>query len=243
MKVFERAVLGATAFSCGMNLTKSDVVIEKNIFCASEFCQSFNIKKVKSDNNTLVENLKRRNILGNDGLYSPLPVSAFLSSILNQKNTNVLFDCKVTEIQKTDDGFLIEYFSKSGFNKILAKKIIDTTDIGVFSQLSSLSEKFYIAALDGYSGKTGDFEIIKGHLKDEYFLKMAVKDFDYVTARKNILKVAEENDFVIASFAPIFAFSYKEKFIKSDKNYTFIPSISFGDFISAYKASGELLWS
>ena len=141
----------------------ADVVIEKNIFCASEFCQSFNINRVNNDCNVLTENLKKRNILGNDGFYSPLPVSAFLSNILNQKNTNVLFDCKVTEIEKINDGFLIEYFSQSGFNSLFAKNIVDTTSNGVCGQLNGLSEKFYIAEFDGYNGETGDFEILNGY--------------------------------------------------------------------------------
>lgn len=239
MKVFDRAIFGASAFCCGMNLSKKDVVVEKNIFCAVEFCQSFNINKVNSNGEFLTEELKKRNILGNDGFYSPLPVSAFLAKILKQKNTNVLFDCKVTSVEKKDNGFLIEYFSQSGFNKIFAKEIVDTTSLGVFSQLREYTNKHYIAALDGFCGKTGDFEIMKGHLKNEYFLKISAENLDYISARKRLLEISEKNNFVIASFASEFSFSYNEKFLKKDNNYSFVPSASFANFAEAFKAGGE----
>lgn len=250
MKNYNRVIFGATAFSAGMScaLQENDLVIEKNIFSGAEFSQSLNAKPIDMSTDycdetaDLLYELKRRNILGDDGCYSAVALSPVISSYFLKSKADILFDCIVTNIDRDENGFVIEYFGERGFVTVTAKEIIDTTDVGVFDEVVSYpyeyqvaAKKHYLANLDGYNGKTGDFEIIKGHLGTEYYLKINAEKLDLVRARAVLTKIAEESNFKIASFASGNAYEYKEpyKTIRV-RNYYFVPSASFKNFADAF---------
>lgn len=250
MKEFNKVIFGATALSAGLsvNLSENDLIIEKNIFSGAEFAQSFNAKPIKDNSDycnktkELLSELKSRNILGSDGCYSALPLSGCLSAYLLKSKAAVLLDCVVTSISKTDAGFIIEYFGENGFSEVFAKIIIDTTDAGIFKGATDYPydynvgiKKYYIANLDGYNGSEGDFNIIKGHLKNEYYLKISADNMDLTDARLALIKIAEQNKFKIASFAYDFAYDYKKAYkTVRTRNYYFIPSASFNNFADAF---------
>lgn len=250
MKEFNKVIFGATALSAGLsvNLSENDLIIEKNIFSGAEFAQSFNANPIDVSENysdetkELLSELKSRNILGDDGCYSAIPLSAVLSLYFSKSKATVLYDCVVTDVKRDEKGFTIEYFGESGFCKVKAKTILDTTDVGIFEEAVSYpyeyivaAKKHYIANLDGYNGKTGDFEIIKGHLGSEHYLKINAEGLDLIKSRAKLTEIAEKNNFKIASFASGFAYDYKKPYkTVRTRNYYFIPSASFSNFAKAF---------
>lgn len=250
MKKYKRVILGATVFSAGfsLNLTEDDIIIEKNIFTGAEFCQSLKANPIDIDTDycektkEFLKQLKERNILGDDGAYSAIALSPVISSYFLKSKATVLLDCVVTKIDRNENGFIIEYFGESGFCEITVDEIIDTTDTGIFDEAVSYPFEYqvgvkrsYIANLDGYNGKTGDFEVIKGHLNNEYYLKINAEDLSLIEARAALTRIAEKNNFKIAAFASLNAFDYKTvyKTVRM-RNYYFVPSASFRNFADAF---------
>ncbi len=241
MREFNRVIFGATALTAGLSfkLAENDLIIEKNIYSGAEFCQSLNAKPIDIDadyageTKAFLEELKSKNILGDDGHYSAIPVSAVLSSYLLKSPANILLDCVVTSVKKQNNEYIIEYFGENGFYEISAKQIIDTTDIGVLDELKGLAKKNYLANLDGCN-ENAECNTIKGYLKGEYYLKINAENLDFISARAEILRIAKENGIKIAAFSPVFAYDYEDIYFKADENYTSCPSASFGDIGKAF---------
>lgn len=243
MRKFNTVVFGATALSAGLsvNLSENDLIIEKNIFSGAEFAQSYNAKQIDflceytDITKQLLDELKKRNILGDDGCYSSIPLSAVLSERFLNSKANILLDCIVTSVEKAGSSYIIEYFGESGLCRIEADNIIDTTDVGVFGELSDVPAKYYLANIVGCNNQYEDFEVLKGHFNDEFYLKASAAALDYIDARKKLVSIAEENSFKIAAFSALFSYDYNSEYTeKKDEKYFICPSASFENFALAF---------
>lgn len=147
-KYYDTAVFGTTFLGLGAALGMENVVvIEKGGLFGAEFVNSYKVcaPKVVEPKTELgkefLEDLKRRGLVSEEGEIYPAPAVYVLSSYLKEKAMDILLMTEVTGIKKVDDYYEIMVYHSSGFETIYAKRILDTTTLGIGHAVSGKYEK------------------------------------------------------------------------------------------------------
>ena len=147
-KYYDTAVFGTTFLGLGAALQMENVVvIEKGGLFGAEFVNSYKVcaPKVVEPKTELgkefLEDLKRRGLVSEAGEIYPAPSVYVLSSYLKEKSIDILLMTEVTDIKKVEDYYEIMVYHSNGFETIYAKRILDTTILGIGHDASGKHEK------------------------------------------------------------------------------------------------------
>ena len=147
-KYYDTAVFGTTFLGLGAALQiENVVVIEKGGLFGAEFVNSYKvcIPKVVEPKTELgkefLEDLKRRGLVSEAGEIYPAPAVYVLSSYLKEKAIDILLMTEVTGIKKVDGYYEIMVYHSNGFETIYAKRILDTTTLGISHVAAGKYEK------------------------------------------------------------------------------------------------------
>ena len=243
MRQVESLLVGATAYAVGYAAgNKNCMIVEEGQWVGSDFSATLNAECVDvqalqtAAAKTLADDLTARGLLDEAGRVHILPIAAKLSEELLRLNVTVLFDATTVSVEKEKDGYVVTIFHRNGFEKIEAKRVIDTRACIYVDG----AKKFFCTMITDMDESISlpDAKLLKGGL-GESTLKMYVdQETDYQSARRkteefllNFLKGAK-----IYAYANSFGYEYDsvcEKRIMP--NYKHIPSLSFGNVLFAYE--------
>ena len=147
-RYYDTAVFGTTFLGLGAALQMENVVvIEKGGLFGAEFVNSYKVcaPKIVEPKTELgkafLEDLKRRGLVSEAGEIYPAPAVYVVSSYLKKKSVDILLMTEVTNIKKVDGYYEIMVYHSNGFETIYAKRILDTTTLGIGHDTADKYEK------------------------------------------------------------------------------------------------------
>ena len=271
MKHYDIAIFGATMLAAGIIQSLSEekrkdcIVIESSFNYASDYVPSMKAARIENTGkeplcdraNELLTSLRERGIVDGDGNIHVFPLSAVCSSLLS--DCRVLLGTSVTSVEKESNTGerIIKYINSAGFGSISAKKVIDTTNLGVLRSNEGLrlteksgARKYLCASLAKCSENAKDIcgfsadgvSAVKGAIGDEYILKLAVKENagyaaarEYLAAKWASLSVKEFSGWKIGAVAATFEYDYASPVRISKNLCEFIPSTSYANPIDSFE--------
>lgn len=268
MRYYKNIIIGATAFgigkACSLN-SNSTLLIESGMICAHEFTASYktgticNLTSLSAYSEKLVSKAKACNLLYNGKLSLP-SVSGILAEMLLESQADVMLNTEISDIKKSDNGFLVTVFSKDGFETVFSENILDTSSKGT---LHSYGEKLpyiveYAAAVTktantdiDSSAKYSDAVLEQCRFDSEYIFSVSAVKEDYIASRKKLHSIWQkytENllcDFELDMTASEFKYSLPESFkegysVNVTENFIFSPSCAFNNILSAFEKGSTL---
>lgn len=198
---FKTAIIGGTflGLGFGLNHEEDSVLIESSGSLGWEFVDAMNTGKQWSETNSLpaisskyYSQLKERNILEDDKVHLPA-LAPLLFQFLKDSKLKFHFLTHIIDIKKDTNGYEITIYNQNGFSKISADQILDTTSSG-YRQKELKAKQFIGATIHSADNEVKDFnlsgegfEVIKGHLLSEAFLKIELQiNSSWDVARKKI---------------------------------------------------------
>ena len=138
-RYYDTAILGATflGLSAALNL-ENVVVIERGGLFGSEYvanykiCEPKNINPQTKSGREFLNDLKERGLISETGEIYPAPTVYVLSSFLKDKNIDILLMTETINIERRDGLFYITVYHTQGYEVIIAKRILDTTTLGIW---------------------------------------------------------------------------------------------------------------
>ena len=252
-------VYGATMTALGISMSFRDkvIVVEKSGLLAREFVDSFNPgsgwgkKLLSREADDLRAELGARNILSEVSRIHLPAVAPVLFKKIKDEKLNFLFMTIVTGIRDIGTGYEITLYNNSGFSRLTAGMIIDTTSLCEIApsgtkKIKSKSINAVLSPADTNKGfpKTDNplVEFIQGRFEDEVYLKyrLEVKD-DWITARDKlhsfwITRSRALKDWNMSAAASSFAIKADAGPEEIRKNWFRNPSSAYGNLLEAYEA-------
>ncbi len=209
----------------------------------------------------LLGSLVEKGMISSDGRIHVIPFSFVCSTLLSGCG-KVLLGTSVTSVEKSRDDeelCVVKYINSAGFGSVCASKVIDTTNLGFMRSYEGLrltensdAKKYFCASLVKYSDDAKDISLfsdsegeavaVRGALEDEYILKLSVpENADFAKARELMAAkwaYLSENEFAgwrIGAVASAFEYDYPTVKHIEKNLYTFVPSTSYGDPVSAFE--------
>ncbi|MBU3191000.1 hypothetical protein K9O30_16665 [Clostridium bowmanii] len=198
-------ICGATATAIGIaseNINDT-LIVERTGLVANEFIDCYHIgSKNWNSVSHLGKNLKKeliqRNILSEAGMVHIPAVAPVLFKAIKNLGINTLFITEVIEVKKIEEVYEITLHNNSGFQKITADKIIDTTSTihpkfkqytyskSINAMLHSIEENLFpFSNSEIIENENVCFE--QGRFDKEIILKYSVSnDEDWIEARHKL---------------------------------------------------------
>ena len=271
MKHYDIAIFGATMLAAGIIQSLSEekrkdcIVIESSFNYASDYVPSMKTARIENtgkeplcDRATeLLSSLRERGIVDGEGNLHVFPLSAVCASLLS--DCPVILGTSVTSVEKDSNtvGRVIKYINSEGFGSVCAKKVIDTTNLGVLRSNEGLrlteksgAKKYLCASLAKCSENAKDIcgfsadgvSAVKGAIEDEYILKLKVKENSGYAAARELLAAKwaslSENEFYgwkIGAVAAMFEYDYASPVRISKNLCEFIPSTSYANPVDSFE--------
>lgn len=234
-----------TAAAIASVLQSECTVINQGYNCAYEVADSYRTSKItdkpeySSKTKFVINDLKSRGILKNNGYIHPLPVAGLIASYFMQYNTRVYLASTLEKVTCCDDKVEISFFLNGEKISITADTFIDTTDYGIY-------DKYIRAALipncaAPFLPKNDDL-LIRGAFENEYYLQIKADSCDsyndaamklhnvWLSKHKDILR-----DFSVVSVANELMTVYKKPVFERKNNIIHIPSASFKNLANSFE--------
>ncbi|MBU3113309.1 hypothetical protein [Clostridium lacusfryxellense] len=263
---YSNFICGATATAIGIaseNINNT-LIVERTGLVANEFIDCYHLGSADWDSvSTLGGNLKKellqRNILTEDGMVHIPAVTPLLFKIIKDLGINTLFVTEVIEVKKVSAFYEITLHNNSGFQKITADNIIDTTSASVLNpkstqyvfsksinaMLHSLEENLFpFNNIEVNANKNVSFD--QGRFNKEIILKYALdNDEDWISARHKLHSYWQNRPtslekWSLASIATTFDIALKDKGpFKIDYNWNWLPSCAYANLLKALEIGVE----
>lgn len=223
--MYDIAIFGATFAGAGILKAYKGkcVVIEKNTLCGYEFINALK-KGVNTEEKPVTEEGKAfyKEIRNKSVLEFSMPLHRIF------ENKNIKLATMVSDIEKTEEGFLIRLFNNGGFEEIRAKKIVDTichSDMIISKTLNALVQTDKELEESGINGR----KIFKCQLDSAD---------DFITARLKLKKELEKG--MMADYiASEFDVCTEENILKKGE-ITYLTSVSYKNPYLAFDAGCKL---
>ena len=252
-KHYDAAVLGATFLGIGAALSlKNVVMIEKGGLFGEEFVNSYKVckpKDVKPETrlgNDFLCDLKKRGLVSESGEIYPAPAVYVVSSYLEKNPIDILLMTEVIRIEKIEGYYQITVYHTGGFERILAKRIIDTTAIGVGYNAEGQAvpmEKSLNAIVYNPDGKQLDgltFNAQTGLYTYTLPVDLHASRHDAVESLCAGEKIFEENNMRISSIASDFAYTMEPIHKVIDSYFVWDPSTAYDNLVEAFDRGAQI---
>ena len=257
-------ICGATAVALGIASQNTDkaFIVERTGLVAKEFIDCYNPgalewKALSPLGVNLKKELKQRNILDEAGRVHIPAVASVLFKLIQDTGVNILLVTEIVEIKKTEELYEITLYNNSGFQKVTADKIIDTTSIEGTNKKKKeeyICSKSINAILHSKDEETFNFNhpdinsnekvsYQQGRFTKEVILKYRLSLEDHwITARHKIHSYWQNrpsflDKWQIASIASTFEVVLKEKVnCEIDDKWKWMPSSGYSNLLEAFEA-------
>lgn len=248
-KQYKTLIIGSTFYGVSRLMQSPDncLLVDKGMLIGSEFCDSLN-ERIASDADLksdfarkFAKDLKDRGYMDGEGHIYPAPSVFLLADYLNKADCNVMLGTEVLDIKKVQLGYEVTLFNSDGKTVIHTEKIIDTT-------CDRNEADTYAKSINFVVYNPSDFlmeNITYNPLSDLYIYKFPVdKEDSYFDAKKKLYDFWQTNakkvtDSRIVHIATTFAYDMPLTKEEVDSGYMCIPSVGFGDILSAIDAGWE----
>lgn len=246
-RYYDTAVFGTTFFGLGAALQRENVVvIENGGLFGAEFVNSYKVcvPKVVEPKTELgkafLEDLKGRGLVSEAGEIYPAPAVYVLSAYMKAHSMDILLMTKVTEIKKADGYYEIMVYHVGGFETIYAKRILDTTTLGIGhaaadkhakkKQLNAIVYNPDGAALEGLS-----FNRQNGLYTYTLPVDLDTCRYDAVEILCGMEKVFAEKNLQISGIASDFSYTMEPCREYVEEQFIWIPSIAYANLAEAFE--------
>ena len=246
-KYYDTAVFGTTFLGLGAALGMENVVvIEKGGLFGAEFVNSYKVcaPKVVEPKTELgkefLEDLKRRGLVSEAGEIYPAPAVYVLSSYLKEKVIDILLMTEVTGIKKVEGYYEIMVYHSNGFETIYAKRVLDTTTLGICHDASGKHEKKKQLNAIVYNPDESELEGLSFNNQNGLYtytlpVDLETTRYDAVEMLCGLENVFAEKNLQISSIAS--DFSYTMEPCKEDVTEQFVwyPSTAYANLAEAFE--------
>lgn len=245
-KYYDTAVFGTTFLGLGAALgMENAVVIEKGGLFGAEFVNSYKVcaPKVVEPKTELgkefLEDLKRRGLVSETGEIYPAPSVYVLSSYLKEKSIDILLMTEVTDIKKVEDYYEIMVYHSNGFETIYAKRILDTTILGIGHDASGKHEKQKQLNAIVYNPDGSELEGLSFNSQNGLYtytlpVNPDVDRYEAVELLCGMEKVFAEKNLQISSIASDFSYFIKPCREMIEEQFVWNPSVGYANLIEAF---------
>lgn len=245
-KYYDTAVFGTTFLGLGAALGMENVVvIEKGGLFGAEFVNSYKVcaPKVVEPKTELgkefLEDLKRRGLVSEDGEIYPAPAVYVLSSYLKEKPFDILLMTEVTGIKKVDGYYEIMVYHSNGFETIYAKRILDTTTLGISHDAAGKYEKqkqlnVIVYNPDGSELKGLSFNSQNGLYTYTLPVDLETGRYDAVEMLCGLENVFAEKNMQISGIASDFSYTMESCRETIEEQFVWIPSTGYANLAEAF---------
>lgn len=245
-KYYDTAVFGTTFLGLGAALGMENVVvIEKGGLFGAEFVNSYKVcaPKVVEPKTELgkefLEDLKRRGLVSETGEIYPAPSVYVLSSYLKEKSIDILLMTEVTDIKKVNNYYKIMVYHSNGFETIYAKRILDTTTLGIGHDGAEKYEKQKQLNAIVYNPDGSRLEGLSFNRQNELYTYTLPVDldtcrYDAVEMLCGMEKVFAEKNLHISSIASEFSYTLEPCREIIEEQFVWIPSTAYANLIESF---------
>ena len=254
MKHISQLVIGASVLGSGAAVAaeKDSAVIEPGIVPGSEFVQAFRHRKANTPSGAsaiLYNDMKKRNLISEDGRMHLFPVSGILASYLKASGACVRFASTVFEIKPSGGGYIVSFCGESGIEHIFAENLLDTTPLGVLhgGAKGMCIQKSLCAMLAGEGG--GDSENItfrSGRFEGETVMELKLPFSCDISEGRRLM--AEEWQKLklpntrLAAVAEEFCYDFERPVrLEISPHRIWMPSASYGDLFTAFEEGHQCI--
>lgn len=243
MQRTDTLLVGATAYAVGYaSANQKCMIVEEGQWPCSDFSASLNAEPIDDrgtytpQTQSLLNVLKTRGLIDSCGRVHILPIAARFSEELLRSGARVWFDATLVCVEEQKNGYAATVFHRNGFERIQAKRIIDTRACACLDG----ARKFICAVISPVAGnlETPNARLLTGALGETILKLYLDSDADYLSARRKTEEWIRKhlNGAKIYSFANTFGYEYAAVCEKgNEKAYRLIPSFSFRNVLSAYE--------
>ena len=244
-KYYDTAVFGTTFLGLGAALGMENVVvIEKGGLFGAEFVNSYKVCAPKAVEpktelgREFLADLKRRGLVSDEGEIYPAPAVYVLSSYLKEKPFDILLMTEVTGIKKVDNYYEIMVYHSNGFETIYAKRILDTTTLGIGH---AKAQKYELQKQLNAIVYNPDGNVLDGLFFNSqqglytYTLPVNPDGDRYEAVEKlcEMEKVFSEKNLQISNIASDFSYTMEPCWETIDEQFVWIPSTAYANLIEA----------
>ena len=245
-KYYDTVILGATFSGLGAALSlENAIVIEKGGLFGAEFvnsykvCEPKNVKPKTKSGNGFLEDLKRRGLVSESGEIYPAPAVYVISSHLKEKYMVILLMTEVTEINKVDGAYHVTVYHAGGFETIVAKRIIDTTNTGIgHEKAKEISPEKYLNVIiynpDDCKIEGLTFNHQNGLYTYSLPVGMNMGRYDAIKMLCGMKNQFLQNNMQISSIATDFSYTMKPVHEVIDDNFIWDPSTAYTNLVEAF---------
>lgn len=245
-KYYDVAIFGATFLGLGAALELENVVvIEKRGLLGAEYVNSFKICEPKEIEvqtelgKTFAEDSINRGLVSESGDIYSAPAVYVLSSYLVKKHIDILQMTEVISLEKQDDYFEIKVYHSAGFETIYAKRIIDTTSLGVGHNTAlqyKIRKQLNSIVYNPDTNEEDNLYYNKQNGLYTYVLpvEMDVDRYDAVEQLCDMEDVFVSNNLQISSIASEFSYIMEPCRVVIEEKFEWIPSVAYANLIEAF---------
>lgn len=254
MKHISQLVIGASVLGSGAAVAaeKDSAVIEPGIVPGSEFVQAFRHRKANTPSGAsaiLYNDMKKRNLISEDGKMHLFPVSGILASYLKASGACVRFASTVFEIKPSDGGYIVSFCGESGIEHIFAEKLLDTTPLGVLHGAADgvRIQKSICAMLVGGGGEDSEnITFRSGRFAGETVMELKVPfSCDISEGRRLMAETFETLSLKKARLAAVaeeFCYDFEKPVrVEISPHRIWMPSASYGDLFTAFEEGHQCI--
>ncbi len=250
-RYYDTAILGATFLGLGAALNLENVVvIERGGLLGSEYVASYKVcepkninPKTKSGREFLCD-LKERGLISETGEIYPAPTVYVLSSFLKEKNIDILLMTETINIERKEGLFYITVYHTKGYEVIIAKRILDTTTLGIW--YNNLEETEISKSLNAiiYNPEKKSIDGLSYNSMNQFYTYSLPVNLD--TCRYDAIEMLcdkEEfrlNGMHISSIASEFAYKLEPRCVIHEENYIWNPSTAYANLVEAFERGAQM---
>jgi len=243
---YPTVIIGATAYGIGFASQKPDevLVIERTALVAPEYIDSLHVGSTEWNPTEpmgfdLKNELLSRNVLSAAGRFHAPGAASTLFDLIQKKDISVLFLTDVIGIEKMESDYEITIYNNSGFQKISAGRVIDTTP---------KADKKSINAFVVSNGNPCDHPMLRqGRFENEFILCVPLEmEDDWIAARKKVHtfwqnRDAGLKDWTLVSIASTFDFTVDNTVDEPgpyaiQERWEWMPGNAYGNLLEAFEA-------
>jgi hypothetical protein len=249
---YETIIIGASFLGLGAAMgLENCAVIERGGLFGAEFVNSYKVSLpgqiiVKTKPGiAFLKDLRARGLVDEEGEIYQAPAVYVLSRFLKEKPVNIRLMTEIINLEKQGNWYQLTLYHSRGFERIRAKRVIDTGVPGWTPgrSLPTGSEKFLNAIIVNPGGNS-----MAGLSRNQisglwtYSLPAAL----YMERHEAVEKLCalehtfQKNNMRIASIAPEFAYTLDPAAEEIDAGFWWRPSAAWANLISAFDEGAAL---
>ena len=234
-KYYDTAVFGTTFLGLGAALQMENVVvIEKGGLCAPKV-----VKPKTKQGKTFMEDLKSRGLVSETGEIYPAPTVYVLSSYLKEKSIDILLMTETTSINRIEGYYEIMVYHSGGFETIYAKRILDSTTLGICHGASKKYQKqkqlnAIVYNPDGSQLEGLSFNTQNGLYTYTLPVHLEIDRYDAVEMLCGMENIFTESNLQISSIGSDFSYVMEPCREEVAEQFVWMPSTAFSNLVEAF---------